>query len=650
MQSSRRAELQAKKEKIEELRRLKKAREDAKLAAATAATSPPPTRSRREVDDILDEVLGRGAAGSRLSDSGLGEATPPTASRPESPAVSGLPLPPIGRSALSGSRSSDVGSDIATPVENTGSQLRFVVDFVDVEQELFELPQKQRVIYNKEVQTAEVETEPTGPSEDEIRQRLLEEQEAERERIRQEKEFEEQSRQLDKEIEEELRDLTEEERASIFVAPEFLDFVETSSKIVERALSDAYDYIRDYTIGAEVGTDDSEGNRVKKVCTFYDEQVNKNRSITDVDWSPKYPELSVASYNKNPAALNEPDGIVAVWNLHMLERPEFVFHSQSDVLSVAFSPFHPNLVFGGSYSGQILLWDTRSKHLPVLKTPLSASGHTHPVYTMQMVGTQNAHNLITGSTDGMVCSWLVDMLAQPQETLDLVHSGHNKTDEVSVTALDFPDNETTTFWVGTEEGNVYQANRYDRAGSKAGLHQHDSYRGHAGPVTGLSFHPAAGPVDFSDLFLTCSVDWTVKLWRTRSAAKPSTSATTITPLYSFEEADDYVYDVRWHPTHPALFGAADGSGRFDLWNLNVDTEVPMVSSVIGDGRAINKFAWECKEGRRVGLGSSDGKLYIYDIGDIANSKESDWVDLQRSLGAMAGGTGQGTATESDAKR
>ena len=87
---------------------------------------------------------------------------------------------------------------------------------------------------------------------------------------------------------------------------------------------------------------------------------------------------------------------------------------KSDVLSVTFSPFHSNLIFGGTYSGQILLWDTRSKHLPVLKTPLSAAGHTHPVYAMQMVGTQNAHNLITSSTDGMVCSWLVDMLAQPQ--------------------------------------------------------------------------------------------------------------------------------------------------------------------------------------------------------------------------------------------
>lgn len=46
-------------------------------------------------------------------------------------------------------------------------------------------------------------------------------------------------------------DLTEEERASILTAPEFLDFVEQSSKIVQRALNDGYDYIRDYTIGTE---------------------------------------------------------------------------------------------------------------------------------------------------------------------------------------------------------------------------------------------------------------------------------------------------------------------------------------------------------------------------------------------------------------
>lgn len=44
-------------------------------------------------------------------------------------------------------------------------------------------------------------------------------------------------------------------------------------------------------------------------------------------------------------------------------------------------------------------------------------------------------------------------------------------------------------------------------------------------------------------------------------------------IHSFEAADDYVFDVKWHPHHPALFGTVDGSGKFDLWNLNQDTEV-----------------------------------------------------------------------------
>jgi hypothetical protein len=144
---------------------------------------------------------------------------------------------------------------------------------------------------------------------------------------------------------------------------------------------------------------------------------------------------------------------------------------------------------------------------------------------------------------------------------------------VAITSLDFPDNETTTFWVGTEEGNLYQANRYDRAGSKAGLNPYDVYRGHAGAITGIDFHPSTGPIDFGDLILTSSVDWTIKLWRAKSLQKQSTTPSVVNPLYSFEESDDYVYDVRWHPTHPAVFASVNGVGRMDVWNLNIDTEV-----------------------------------------------------------------------------
>ncbi|KLO17967.1 WD40 repeat-like protein [Schizopora paradoxa] len=645
-----RPELEAKRAKIAELKRLKeeKERRARALRERQAAAEAGPSRAR--LQDVLadvDSILNSGP----LRPGDRTPSQPGTPSRPRSR------TPPVfGESQGSGSRQADTPSGRLSPgstlvnstIDNTIDRIapRITPQLIDVDQDLLDVPRKERVTYDKDVQTAEAVVETTGPSEEEIRERIAQEKESEEERQAREQEEAEEHAALEKQLEKEIRELNEEERVSLFAANDFQDFMDRSSKIIERALNDDYDYIRDYTLGAEAGGDDTEGKRVKKVCAFYHERYGKNRSITDVDWSPKYPELSVASYNKNPAALNEPDGLVAVWNLHLLERPEFVFHSQSDVLSVSFSPFNPNLVFGGTYSGQILLWDTRSKHLPVLKTPLSAAGHTHPVYAMQIVGTQNAHNLITSSTDGLVCSWLVDMLAQPQESLELQHSGHNKTSEVAITTLDFPDNETTTFFVGTEEGNVYQANRYDRAGSKAGLNQYDVYRGHSGPVMGLHFHPLQGPVDFSDLLLTCSADWTVKLWRARSIAKPSTAANTLTPIYSFDEADDYVYDVRWHPTQPALFGSVDGSGKFDLWNLNVDTEVPVVSTAVSE-KAINKFTWDGKDGRRAALGGSDGKLYIYDIGDMAIPRESEWTDLQRTLTSIQGGSAQGAVPSSD---
>lgn len=45
----------------------------------------------------------------------------------------------------------------------------------------------------------------------------------------------------------------------------------------------------------------------------------------------------------------------------------------------------------------------------------------HPVYCVNVVGTQNANNLISISTDGKMCSWSLDMLSQPQVTHTLLN-------------------------------------------------------------------------------------------------------------------------------------------------------------------------------------------------------------------------------------
>ncbi|KAL1929364.1 hypothetical protein VTP01DRAFT_1502 [Rhizomucor pusillus] len=632
----RKEELEKKRQKLAELRRAREERR-AILESQTSqshSSSTSGSRDRKAIDDLVALVLGErpGTPGSTTgggggsSDKGSDTGSEFTASRPASTnygySVPGTPI------SDNGNRSS-IASQTATTAPSTAP--RYVAELSEFQTVVADIPPLEQVVYSKEIQTSEGSFDAPQKTEEEIRKEIMEEIELlEKQRQAQ---LEEERKRAEMEKAEEHPDLTEEEKKLILTSPEFINFVDTSTKFVERALNETYDFMKDYTLGIDVNSDESNGKRVKFVCDFWDEKWSRNRSVTDVNWSYKHPELLVSSYNKNPGALNEPDGVALVWNLHLLERPEFVFHSQSDVLSVMFSKFHPNYVIGGTYSGQIVLWDTRAKSLPVLKTPLSAGGHTHPVYSLEMVGTQNAHNLITASTDGFVCSWQLDMLAQPQDYLELLHPSHNKTDEVSVTCLGYPDNETATFWVGTEEGNVYQASRYDQAGSKAGINQNDTYRGHYGAVTGLHFHPLFGSVDFSDLFLTCSVDWTVKLWRAKSASKTSTQPTSITPLYSFEHADDYVYDVKWSPSHPALFGSVDGDGRFDLWNLNTDTEEPAVSTLVGSGRALNKLAWD-KEGKRTVVGSSDGRAYVYDIGELAHPKQEDWHLLQKNISEM----------------
>ncbi|XP_068912754.1 cytoplasmic dynein 1 intermediate chain isoform X21 [Tenebrio molitor] len=407
----------------------------------------------------------------------------------------------------------------------------------------------------------------------------------------------------------EVRELSEEEKQMIILSEEFQHFVDRAGRVMERVLFENVDFYTDYSGGpGEEGLDEKSHQRISLNRGFYDERWSRNRCVTSLDWSPQYPELLLASYNNNEDSPNDPDGVVLIWNTKFKKStPEYIFHCQSAVLSAKFARFHPNLILGGTYSGQIVLWDNRvQKRTPIQRTPLSASAHTHPVYCMSVVGTQNAHNLISISTDGRLCSWSLDMLGQPQETLDL-HRMQSK--PVAVTCLDFPHSDVNNFVVGSEEGAAYSACRH---GAKAGIT--DTYDGHQGPVTGISVNAVQGGIDFSHMFLTSSIDWTIKLWSLKDSK----------PIYSFEDNGDYVLDVKWSPAHPALFAAVDGSGRLDLWNLNQDTEVPAASITVEGNPALNRVSWT-PSGLHVTVGDNQGKIWVYDVAEtFAHPRHDEW--------------------------
>lgn len=416
---------------------------------------------------------------------------------------------------------------------------------------------------------------------------------------------------------------TEEERISIEMKEDYQKFIDRSTKILERALcqEDTTDICIQYFPGEGDGELDNDAKTVGKLSlnrTFHDDRWSKNRCITGFDWSFQHPELLLTSYYNNESA-SDPDGTLLVWNSKFKNTtPEYVFHCQSPIMSCCFARFNPSLIVGGTYSGQVALWDMRSnKKTPVQRSPSTATAHTHPIYCTKVVGSQNAHNLISVSTDGKLCSWSLDMLTAPQETMELEWKKEKQTRSVAATCMSFHPDDYNNFLVGSEEGVVHSGCRH---GSKTGILS--SYECHQGFITGVDFRPSVhSQSSYSHLFLTSSTDWTIKLWDTKD----------LEPIHSFESNCDYIYDVKWSPSHPGLFASVDGVGRVDIWNLFNDSELATASTTVDGQPSLNKLIWT-QSGNQVVVGSDDGRIYMYDVGDVGNSGPTQRQEEKWSLG------------------
>ncbi|CAK9016272.1 Cytoplasmic dynein 1 intermediate chain 2 (Cytoplasmic dynein intermediate chain 2) (Dynein intermediate chain 2 [Durusdinium trenchii] len=180
----------------------------------------------------------------------------------------------------------------------------------------------------------------------------------------------------------------------------------------------------------------------------------------------------------------------------------------------------------------------------------------------------------------------------------------------------------TAFSSAFSDGAMWQVNL---RGSKPGIAE--LYEGHDGPVTGVHMHPHQGSDSgissdtTTDLCLTSSFDWSIKLWRVKQFQSP------VLTLDTFE---DYVYDARWHPTHPAVFASTDGEGRDaqaakKFGHQSYDVKIPTTegraaeAAVLAntDGRrpvacrlALNKCYWSM-DGRKLATGDSEAFQLVF---------------------------------------
>mmetsp|Transcript_49378 Transcript_49378/g.130178 ORF Transcript_49378/g.130178 Transcript_49378/m.130178 type:complete len:667 (-) Transcript_49378:76-2076(-) len=407
---------------------------------------------------------------------------------------------------------------------------------------------------------------------------------------------------------------------------DFQAFFQQTTLLVERTLGQQ-DWRR-----ANEGFDEEpivlDQDLLRYVDDYVEDRLVRGRPVMDARFSPHRRELFLASYGRGPPGpASDLDGCMLVWNLAMRSRPEMIFTAPSSVLTADFHCFEPALIYGGTYSGTVVLWDARAQARPVMRSSLSGEGHNHPVQAMKQVGTHNTANLVTASNDGRLCEWSLAMLKTPQATVDLTDptKGHR---DLAMMTLSFPadDTNTNTLYVGAEDGSVCQVHIH---GERAGITE--SYDGHEAPVTGIDLHPKVpfdtlpASVDTSfDLALSCSFDWSVKLWRVKEHKSP---------ILSLDAFEDYVFDVRWHPKHPAVFAAVDGEGHVDLWNMSRNIEKPIVRLESPHRRrlALNRCHWS-SDGRHLVTGDSEGTLAVYTASScLAHPGSEDVADFAERL-------------------
>ena len=324
-----------------------------------------------------------------------------------------------------------------------------------------------------------------------------------------------------KEIEKKNEPEEEDYSDKILRTNEISEFLEKSSRLVERALGQKDP---DLETPAE--------NDLKHVMTLYSPKYSDDRCVSSVQWSPRFNELLLASYlSVSRSNNNESRGLICLWSLSLKSRPEYVLKCQSAVTASTFNKFDHNLVVAGTYSGQIVVWDLRTKAHPVQRTPLMAESHTHPVYCVSIIGSQHANNIVSASNDGKVCVWSLNMFNSPTSSFEL----KNRIKDVGCTFMAFPDNETNIFYVGAEDGSIFQTQLH---GSKVVDNSTETYESHFGPITGLDIHPVGENI-FTDitgnLLLSSSVDWSVKLWNPKVSKSP---------ILNFDIYEDYVFDVK----------------------------------------------------------------------------------------------------------
>lgn len=361
--------------------------------------------------------------------------------------------------------------------------------------------------------------------------------------------------------------------------------ISKATKIVERMVNqNTYDDIaQDFKYYEDPSDEyrDNEGTMLPLWRFSYEKA--KKLAVTSLCWNPTYKDLFAASYGSYDF-MKQGSGMILFFSLKNPSFAEYIYETDSGVMCLDVHPEHPYMVAIGFYDGSVGVYNVQKKE-PVHRCTAKNGKHTDPVWQVrwQKDDLENNHNFYSVSSDGRIVHWTIiknELLFEDVITLTLPGAAGEGPDGTKVntvgcgTAFDFHRKNDYLFLVGTEEGKIHQCSK---AYSSQFLDTVDAHNMAVYKVRWNPFHPR--------IYITCSADWTVKIWEVSSkttADKSETSsveAQTKKPLFTFD-LNNSVGDVAWAPYSSTVFAAVTADGKMFVYDLNINKYEPLCEQMV----------------------------------------------------------------------
>eukprot|EP01063_Lacrimia_lanifica_P010617 TRINITY_DN17358_c0_g1_i1.p1 TRINITY_DN17358_c0_g1~~TRINITY_DN17358_c0_g1_i1.p1 ORF type:complete len:574 (+),score=191.84 TRINITY_DN17358_c0_g1_i1:69-1790(+) len=387
-----------------------------------------------------------------------------------------------------------------------------------------------------------------------------------------------------------------------------------------------------------------------------------------------YGRVDLVGWCKSP-------GFVCCWNVTRKDvvKPDVVFENTSYIMSIAFHPTQPSLLLGGSYTGEVLLWDL-SAEVPLLGQTNLQSEQTHrdPVVKVMWVLDRlakptdpNRFHMVSCSGDGRILFWQRDATVKQEPNFDSPACGflikpavptdklskfnpvslddnvralHDSREEVCnrvgiqslavmhsaaclVDTVKVPSHDSK-FIIGTEQGEVYttlldfprvKPDKFAFKSVKVGTSGTHKHENHYGPVQVC----ASSPFE-RNLFLTASSDGSVKL---RNLLE-----NTLLTLEPSVSAEDYIYCAEFSPFRPCVVAIGMRAGQLAIFDIEQSTVRPTTVDA-GDSSPVLSVAFNKNNADLLATGDAKGQVKVWQLPHFlsrASKKEQEMLSLPAS--------------------